>query len=56
MSSNGGVARANSEHEISREKLVYYSDSPELGGYSRLAIDVSEIAAISINGEVFELE
>ena len=56
MSSNGGVARANSEHEISREKLVYYSDSPELGGYSRLAIDVSEIAAISINGEIFELE
>ncbi|MGN0657823.1 MAG: hypothetical protein ACI4KR_13625 [Ruminiclostridium sp.] len=56
MSSNGGVARANSEQEISREKLVYYSESPEQGGRSRLAIDVSEIAAISINGEIFELE
>lgn len=55
MNSNGGVASANAEHQISREKMIYSSESAEYGGYSRLAIDVDEIAAISINDEVFEL-
>lgn len=55
MNSNGGVASANAEHQISREKMIYSSESAEYGGYSRLAIDVDEIAAISINGQIFEL-
>lgn len=52
--SNGGVAYANAEHHVSREKLDYCIKYPE-GESTRLAIDVSEIAAISINGEKFEL-
>ncbi|MGN0578214.1 MAG: hypothetical protein ACI4J4_06310 [Ruminiclostridium sp.] len=52
---SGGMSRSYGDYEISQQNLKYYSESPEQG-YIRLAVDVSEIAAISINGEIFELE
>ncbi len=51
---NGGLAYGYDGYAVSRNKLEYYSENAEQG-YCRFAIDVSEIAAISINGERFEL-
>lgn len=52
---SGGMSRSYEDYEISQQNLKYYSESSEQG-YIRLAVDVNEIAAISINGEIFELE
>ena len=51
---NGGLSYGYDGYAVSRNKLEYYSESAEQG-YCRFAVDVSEIAAISINGERFEL-